>query len=98
MHVLALRIGLTLPQARSLKAKRSAIMPILDGARRRFRVASAEVAEQDTWDRAELGFVAVSGSARHVAEVVDEVERFVWSFPEVEVTATTRSWLEEDDR
>lgn len=98
MHVLALRMSLLLPQARSLKAKRSAITPILEGARRRFRVASAEVEAQDTWNRAELGFVTVSGSAAHAVEVVDEVERFVWSFPEVEVTGTTRSWLEEDER
>ena len=39
--------------------------------------------------RAELGFVAVSGSA-HATEVIDEVERFVWSFPEVEVVDAER--------
>ena len=29
-------------------------------------------------------------------EIIDEVERFVWSFPELEVTATDRWWLETD--
>jgi uncharacterized protein len=95
MHVLAIRIELRLPDVRSLKAKRAVVRPIVDGARRRFAVASAEVGAQDVWRRAELGFAAVSSSARHVTEVVDQVERFVWSFPEVEVVSASRSWSEE---
>jgi uncharacterized protein YlxP (DUF503 family) len=37
---------------------------------------------------------AVASSAGHVEEVLDEVERFVWSFPEVEVVDVTRHWTE----
>ena len=96
MHVLALRMELRLPSADSLKAKRSIVTPIVEGARRRFQVASAEIEHQDVWHEAALGFVAVSGRAGHTAEVIDEVERFVWSFPEVEVVEASRSWLEED--
>ena len=96
MHVLALRIDLRIPISESLKAKRSAITPIVEGARRRFRVASAEVGRQDDWHRAELGFVSVSGSAGHAGAVIDEVERFVWSFPEIEIIEADRTWLEED--
>jgi len=97
MHVLAMRMSLSIPQARSLKAKRSVITPVLEGARRRFRVATAEIDHQDAWNRADLGFVTVSGSAGHADEVIDQVERFVWSFPELEVMGATRSWLEEED-
>jgi uncharacterized protein len=61
------------------------LRPILEGARRRFQVASAEVDHQDRWQRAILGFAAVSGDAGHVRDVLLQVERFVWSFPEVEV-------------
>ena len=96
MHVLALRIDLRIPVSESLKAKRSAITPILEGARRRYRVASAEVGRQDEWQRAELGFTAISSSAGHTTEVIDQVERFVWSFPEVDVLSTERTWLETD--
>ncbi len=96
MHVLALRMDLRVPAADSLKSKRSAITPILEGARRRFIVAAAEIARQDVWHEASLGFVAISGSAAHTTEVIDQVERFVWSFPEVDVTESTRTWLEED--
>ncbi len=38
----------------------------------------------------------MSGSASHTVEVVDTVERFVWSFPEIEVVGTQRNWLEVD--
>ena len=37
----------------------------------------------------------VSGDAGHAAEVIDAVERFVWSFPEIEVLSCERRWLED---
>ena len=90
----ALEIELRIPLGDSLKAKRSVIRPILDGAHRRFGVASAEVDRHDEWDAAVLGFAAVAGSARHVDEVLDKVDRFVWSFPEIEVVHTERWWVD----
>ena len=77
-----------------MKEKRAIIRPIIDGARNRYRVASAEVGAQDAWQRAILGIAAVGGTVGHVEEVLDEVERFVWSFPEVEVVSTERTWAE----
>ncbi len=71
------------------------VRPILEGARLRYHVAAAEVGRQDQWQRAELGVAAVSGTAGHVGDVLDQVERFVWSFPEVEVLAAERSWLDD---
>lgn len=85
---------LRIPFGDSLKAKRSVIRPILEGAHRRFGVASAEVDHQDDWDASTLAFSTVSGSARHVEEVLDAVDRFVWSFPEVEVVHTDRHWVD----
>jgi uncharacterized protein YlxP (DUF503 family) len=80
--------------AQSLKAKRSIVQSIvrtIDGWK---SVASAEVGYLDKWQRAELGFAIVSGSARHASEVADAVERFVWSQADVEVTSINRSWTE----
>jgi uncharacterized protein YlxP (DUF503 family) len=74
------------------------LKPILEGARRRYSVAAAEVDHQDAWQRATLGMAAVSSSATHAGEVLDAVERFVWSFPEIEVTATRRGWITDEDR
>lgn len=97
MHVATLTLELRLPEVRSLKDKRSALKPIVEGARRRFAVAAAEVDHQDAWRVATIGMAAVSGSASHARTVLEAVERFVWSFPEVEVTATRRNWLCDED-
>lgn len=94
--VLALTVDLRLPDCHSLKDKRAVVRTVLDGARNRYRVAAAETDHQDSWQRAELGFASVSASHGHAAEVVDALERFVWSFPEVEVLAAERAWLEHD--
>ncbi len=93
MHAAALEVDLRLPHSTSLKDKRGVLRSVLDGARNRYRVASAEVGHQDLRQRALLGFAAVAGTPSHVTEILDEVERFVWSFPEVEVITTDRRWL-----
>lgn len=95
MHAGAVRFDLRLPSSHSLKDKRAIVRPILDGCRRRYQVAAAEVDHQDRWQRACLAMSAVSATAGHLEEVLDNVERFVWSFPEVEVLDTFRSWLVE---
>ena len=86
-----------LPESRSLKSKRALVKPILEGTRRRFQVAAAEVDHQDHWQRASLGVAAVAGSPAHVQDVLDQVERFVWSHPDIEVLEMTRQWLEAGD-
>ena len=94
MHVAAIRFDLPLPAVHSLKEKRAVIRPILDGARHRFRVASAEVDDHDVWQRAMLGMAAIGATPSFVDSVLDSVERFVWSFPEVEVVDAERSWTD----
>jgi uncharacterized protein YlxP (DUF503 family) len=89
-------VDLRLPESHSLKEKRAVVKTIVQGASRRFSVAAAEVDHQDKWQRAELGFAVVAGSESHVREVLEAVERFVWSFPEVEVVDSARRWMETD--
>jgi uncharacterized protein len=92
-HVLALTVDLRIPSAQSLKDRRAVVIPMLEGARRRFAVAAAETGS-DRRQRAELTFAAVSGSPTQATEVIDSVERFVWSFPEAEVVGSDRGWLD----
>jgi uncharacterized protein len=94
MFVLTFEIDLHIPEARSLKAKRMVVKSIVEGARRRFGVAAAEVGYQEQWQRALLGFATVSSSQHHATEVMDEVDRFVWSHPEIQVLTSERRWLE----
>jgi uncharacterized protein YlxP (DUF503 family) len=84
-HVRSLSLDLRLHDCRSLKDKRSVVKSILQGAQSRFAVSAAEVADQDKWQRAGLGFAVVSSSYRHATEVLENVERFVLSFPQVDV-------------
>ncbi len=93
----ALRIDLRLPQSGSLKDKRAIVRTIVDGARNRYRVASAEVGYLDLRQRTEVGFAVVGGDGAHLTDVLDRVERFVWSFPDVEVLDAHRSWMEEEE-
>lgn len=91
---MAMEVDLRIEHARSLKDKRQVVKGLLEGSRRRFGVSAAEVGGQDTWQRAMLGFAVVTSSARQADEVMDTVEDFVWSHPEVEVLSADRSWLE----
>lgn len=94
VHVLALRVELRLPEARSLKDKRQVVRSLLDRARHRFGVSVAEVDSADDPRAAVLGFAVVASSAHHAEEVMDSVERLVWSRPEVEVVSCERRWLD----
>ena len=91
-----LEFDIRVPTSRSLKEKRAAIRPVMDGIRHRYPVAIAETGHQDKWQRAGMGIAAVSDSVSHAESVIDDVERFVWSFPELEIVATARRWMEED--
>ena len=94
MHVGALEVDLHIPDSRSLKAKRAVVRPIVEGVRHRFSVAAAEVGHLDQWQRAGVGVAAVAGTVRHVTDVLDEVERFIWAQPGIEVLSAERIWLE----
>lgn len=85
---------LRLPACRSLKEKRAVVKPILEVSRRRFSVAAAEVDNQDRWQRASLALAVVAASPDHAAEVIERVERFVWSRPEVEIIDASTRWLD----
>jgi uncharacterized protein YlxP (DUF503 family) len=95
MHVAVLKLDLHIPQSRSLKAKRAVVKPMLEGIRHRWAVAVAEVDHQDQWQRIELGVAVVTSKQAVASEVLDAVERFVWSNPEIEVLAADRTWVDD---
>lgn len=73
-------VTLTLPGTASLKEKRSRLRPVIEGLRSRFKVAVAEVGEQDIWDRAVIAAAAVAGDAafldRVMANLAAQLERY----------------------
>jgi uncharacterized protein YlxP (DUF503 family) len=96
VYVAALEIELHLAASGSLKEKRAVVRHLVEAARRRYGVSGSEVAHHDRWQRAGLGFSIVAPSAGRAEEVLDRVERFVWSHPEVTVVSSARHWLDLD--
>ena len=95
MHVAVLKLDLHIPQSRSLKAKRAVVKPIVEGIRHRWAVAIAEVDHQNQWQRTELVVAVDTGKQGVASEVLDAVERFVWSHPDIEVLAADRTWVDD---
>ena len=95
VHAAAVCFDLHVPESRSLKVKRAAIRPIVDGLRHRFKVSVAEVDHQDQWQRASIGVAVVAESDGHLREILDSVERFVDTSANVEVLDVHTDWLEE---
>ena len=88
MHAAALRFELWIPDSQSLKAKRAAVRPIVDGLRHRLKVSVAEVDHQDTWQRATIAIAYVSADGQHAKEVVDKALDFIENTVEGQVLET----------
>jgi len=85
------------PESRSLKTKRAAIRPIVDGVRHRFHLSVAEVDHQDTWQRSAIAVAVVAESDGRLREILDTVDRFVANAPAVEVLDVETVWLESEN-
>jgi len=86
IHVGLCTLGFLIPEANSLKAKRSVLKSMLEGMRDRFHVSAAEVEHNDLWQRATVGIAYVSNSAGHTDEVLNKVVDWVEANPRVNVT------------
>jgi uncharacterized protein YlxP (DUF503 family) len=73
MVVGLLRVTLHIPEAQSLKDRRSAVRRAVERVRARFNVSIAEVGDLSRWQIATLAVAAVSNDRSHVNEVLDRV-------------------------
>lgn len=94
VHAAAVCYELHVPESRSLKEKRAALRPVVDGLRHRLRLSVAEVDHLDTWQRAAIGVAVVSGSGRRLGELLDSVDRLVSGAAGVEVLDRETTYLE----
>ncbi|MGI8614268.1 MAG: DUF503 domain-containing protein [Nocardioidaceae bacterium] len=92
-----LEIDLLLGDVHSLKAKRSAVRPVVAELRRRFEVSVAEVDHLDLHRRAGIGVAVVAADSAHVVEVLDAVESLVAGRPEFELLSTRRRLSSSED-
>ncbi|MGQ9683497.1 MAG: DUF503 domain-containing protein [Anaerolineae bacterium] len=70
-------IHLSLPESHSLKAKRGVLKSLLARLRHEFNVSVAEVGENDLWQSATIGVVAVSSDAAYVQGLLERTVHWI---------------------
>lgn len=87
-------VELYLPYAQSLKEKRQITKSINDRIRKRFNLSIAEVDGQELWQRATLGFAAVTNTQRDMDRVIEALrETLDLHEEEVQVLAFDYSYI-----
>ncbi|HMA38312.1 MAG TPA: DUF503 domain-containing protein [Chloroflexia bacterium] len=79
MVVGTMRVVLFLPENGTLKDKRHVVKSILARVQSKFKVAAAEVEDNDDLEAAVLGIVCVSNSAPHANEILQHTVNFIES-------------------
>lgn len=70
-----------MPDARSLKDKRSVVKSLKDRIHNRMNVSVAEVGDQDVWQVAEIAVVTVGADSAIVQSRISEISSFLQSNP-----------------
>ncbi|HLV36176.1 MAG TPA: DUF503 domain-containing protein [Spirillospora sp.] len=84
-------LELHLPEANSLKGKRSVIKSMLSRMRNTFNVSAAEIDRQDVWQSAVIGIVTVTNSSIHADESLTHVINWIeGNYPWVIIVRETR--------
>lgn len=86
MVIGSLNLELLLPNSHSLKDKRSVVKSILQRLRNEFNVSTAEVAQQDRWQIAELGVACVSSDRQYARQQLQAVVEWLYeNRPDLEI-------------
>ena len=92
--VVLLRVHLFFPESGSLKSKRAELNSVKAHLRQRMGASVAEVAHQDSWQRATLAIALTGGSAGRCDDAADSICRLLDArFPQgVRVERRLASW------
>jgi len=93
MIVGLLTLELHLPEATSLKSKRSIIKSLKDRIKNKFNVSIAEVGANDLWQRSVLGAACVANETRIINQVLNDVTNLVLKTPDVELIDSAMEML-----
>jgi uncharacterized protein len=89
-----LTFELHIEEAHSLKEKRHVVKALKDRLRARFNVAVAEIDAQDSWQRAVVSAVTVSGDRAYAEQLLQQVEREAANFLGGALVGTAIEWVE----
>jgi uncharacterized protein YlxP (DUF503 family) len=79
------RFDLKIPGCGSLKEKRHVLKSLTSTLRSTFNVSVAEVDHRELWQRTAIAVAATGAEPYHVRKVMQQVERFVEAWGQVEV-------------
>jgi uncharacterized protein YlxP (DUF503 family) len=84
---------LLIPWSRSLKDRRSAVRGLKDRLRSRFNASVAEVAGQDTWQRATLAVCVVDSDRRQLETTMARVRQLAEEAHDLQLADMRQEWL-----
>ena len=93
MVVGVFQIEMHLPQAQSLKDKRSVLKSLRDQLRGRFNVAVAELDSSEKWQRATIGISTIGDERTYVQGLLNEVAEWLRHTRLVDITRIDEDYL-----
>ena len=93
MVVGTLEIHIRMDGCRSLKDKRRILRPLIERLRRDFRVAAAEVGDNDLWNVATIGVTCVASDRTQVGKIIQSVTTAIDEGAEYRVEGTREDYL-----
>jgi uncharacterized protein YlxP (DUF503 family) len=88
MIVAAACITLVIPDNDSLKGKRKVVKSLIEKVRHRFDAATAEVGDNDLWQKAKIGLALVGNDPQLLSSRLDQIMRFMEGQHLVEIIDT----------
>jgi len=88
-----LTVTLSIPQADSLKDKRSVLKSIKDRLRNGFNISVAEIGDHDIWRNAVLGIAVISQDASYANGVLSRVQDLIRGRSDAILTDCQLEWL-----
>jgi uncharacterized protein YlxP (DUF503 family) len=93
LFISLLTIELSIPWARSLKDKRSAVHGLKDRLRSRFNASVAEVACQDKWQRAVIAVCLLGSDRRQLESDMTRVRQLCEEARDLQIADVKQQWL-----
>ena len=74
MPIAKLMVEISIPHAQSIKDRRQVLRSLKDKVRHGFNVSVAEMDDANLWNRATLGFAAISSSSAYLSGQMRELD------------------------
>jgi uncharacterized protein YlxP (DUF503 family) len=94
MAVTRLTAELSIPAAQSIKDRRHVVRSIKDKVRHGFNVSVAELDDAALWNRATLGFVAISNSTAYLTGQMRELDDAIHRLANTLGAEVLDSWVD----